>query len=139
MKQHAIGIDLGTSNSCVAVLREDRPEVIANEYGERITASVVAFGEDGEIEVGNEAKAKLIHRPARTVSSSKRLIGRYFFSEEVRKAQAVSAYEIITGPGHTTRIQIGEEIFSLEEISAMVLREMKQIAEKGIGAEVSQA
>ncbi|MFP6638816.1 MAG: Hsp70 family protein, partial [Myxococcota bacterium] len=139
MKSQAVGIDLGTSNSCVAVLRGQQPEVIANRYAERTTASVVAFEEDGTIDVGNAARANLIHRPARTVSSSKRLIGRYYFSEEVRKAQAVSSYDIIEGPNHSTRIQIGEEVFSLEEIAAMVLREMKQIAEAELGTEVLQA
>ncbi|MAI78999.1 MAG: molecular chaperone DnaK [Deltaproteobacteria bacterium] len=139
MKHHAVGIDLGTSNSCIAILRNEQPEVLANQYMERTTASVVAFNPDGEIEVGNRARARLIHQPSRTVSSSKRLIGRYYFSEEVRKAQAVSAYDIIAGPNHSTRIQIGEEIFSLEEVAAMVLREMKQVAEAHLQEEVQQA
>lgn len=139
MKPYAIGIDLGTSNSCVAILKDEKPDVIANRYAERTTASVVAFDRDGKIEVGNEARFKMVHDPARTVSSAKRLIGRYYFSEEVRKAQAISAYDIISGPNHSTRIQIGEEVFSLEEISAMILREMKQIAEEGLGTTVHQA
>ena len=72
-----IGIDLGTSNSCVASLRDGRPQVLANAYGEPTTASVVAFGQDGSIVVGNQAKARIILEPMHNVSSAKRLIGRY--------------------------------------------------------------
>jgi molecular chaperone DnaK len=129
----AIGIDLGTSNSCVAVLQGGRPKVLPNAFGERTTASVVAFGEDGSITVGNQAKARVILDPVHTVSSSKRLIGRYFFSEEVRKARAISRYEIVEGPGHSVRIKVRDEVFSLPEISAFILKEMKQVAEQALG------
>jgi len=136
----AIGIDLGTSNSCVSLMRDGTTvEVLANAYGENTTASVVAFHEDGSITVGNAAKANIIHDPAHTVSSAKRLIGRYHFSEEVRKAQAISAYEIMEGPNHGVRIQVREDQFSLPEISAMVLREMKQVAEARINGELTKA
>ena len=101
----AIGIDLGTSNSCVAVTRGRKVEVLANAYGENVTASVVHFNEDGTIIVGNAAKAQVIHDPKHTVSSAKRLIGRYFFSEEVKKAQAVCSYRIVEGPNHSVRDQ----------------------------------
>ena len=139
MAEIALGIDLGTSNSCVAVAREGDLEVLPNAYGENITASVVGFREDDTVVVGNTAKANLIHHPSTTVSSAKRLIGRYFFSEEVKKAQAICAYDIVEGPGHGVRIAIEEEEFSLPEISAMVLREMKQIAEERLGETVSKA
>ncbi len=139
MAEIAVGIDLGTSNTCVALMRDDEVEVIANAYGERISATVVHFHEDGSVEVGNSAKAKVIHAPAYTVSSAKRLIGRYYFSEEVKKAQAVYAYEIVETPNHGVRIEIGTEEFSLPEISAMVLREMKQIAECHTGEKVTKA
>jgi molecular chaperone DnaK len=139
MAELAVGIDLGTSYSCVAVMEGDRIRVLPNAYGEHTTASVVAFAEDGSITVGNAAKANIIHDPAHTVSSSKRLIGRYYFSEEVKKAQAICAYEIIEGPNHGVRIQIREEHFSLPEISAMVVREMKQIAEAKLGVPVTKA
>ena len=92
-----IGIDLGTSNSCVATVMGGRPQVLANAYGEPTTASVVAFGQDSSIAVGNQAKARVILDPQHTVSSAKRLIGRYFFSEEVKKARAVCSYEIVSG------------------------------------------
>jgi molecular chaperone DnaK len=135
----AIGIDLGTSNSCVSVARGRNVEVLPNAFGEGITASVVHFQDDGSIVVGNAAKARIIHEPKHTVYSAKRLIGRYFFSEEVKKAQAVCSYRIVEGPNHSVRIQIREEQFSLPEISAMVLREMKSIAEERLGQPIRQA
>jgi molecular chaperone DnaK len=139
MAELAIGIDLGTSNSCVSIARGGNVEVLPNAYGENVTASVVAFGEDGGVTVGNAAKANVIHDPLNTVSSAKRLIGRYYFSEEVKKAQAVYSYGIVEGPDHSLRIQIRDEQFSLPEVSAMVLREMKNIAEEQLGEEVQKA
>ncbi|MEZ4330932.1 MAG: molecular chaperone DnaK [Myxococcota bacterium] len=139
MAEIAIGIDLGTSNSCVAMMQGGELQVIPNAFGERTSASVVHFRDDGTVEVGNSAKAKLIHAPATTVASAKRLIGRYYFSEEVKKAQAICSYEIVEAPNHGVRIQIREEEFSLPEISAMVLREMKQIAERHLGDKVTKA
>ncbi|MFQ5417081.1 MAG: Hsp70 family protein [Myxococcota bacterium] len=139
MSEIAIGIDLGTSNSCVAVMRDGSVEVLPNAYGEHTTASVVAFREDGPIRVGNAAKANIIHNPRRTVHSSKRLIGRYFFSEEVRKANAICSYEIVETDNHALRIKIDEETFSLPEIAAMILSEMKAIAEARLGQPVSKA
>ncbi|HTO53334.1 MAG TPA: Hsp70 family protein [Myxococcota bacterium] len=138
-KDVTIGIDLGTSNSCVCAMLDGKPTVLANKKGERVIASVVAFHEDGKIEVGNSAKARIILDPKHTVSSAKRLIGRYFFSEEVRKARAVCKYEIVPGENHGVRIKIREEEFSLPEISAFVLKEMKAIAEGALGRPVSGA
>jgi molecular chaperone DnaK len=139
MAEIAVGIDLGTSNSCVAVARGGRVEVLPNSYGEHVTASVVHFSKDGAVLVGNAARAALIHDPHNTVASSKRLIGRYSFSEEVKKARAVYSYEIVDGPGHSVRIKIRDELFSLPEIAAMVLKEMKLVAEARIGKPVTQA
>ena len=139
MAEIAVGIDLGTSNTCVALMRSGEVQVLDNAFGERTSASVVHFHEDGSVEVGNSAKARVIHAPAETVSSAKRLIGRYYFSEEVKKAQAIYAYEIVEAPNHGVRIQIRDEEFSLPEISAMVLREMKQIAERHVGDKVTKA
>jgi molecular chaperone DnaK len=139
MANIAIGIDLGTSNSCVAVVRRGAPEVLPNAFGEATSASVVTFRQDGTALVGNAAKANLIHDPRNTVCSAKRLIGRYFFSEEVRKAQAVSAYQIVETENHGVRIGVRSESISLPEISAMVLREMKSIAEANLGQEITQA
>lgn len=139
MAEYAIGIDLGTSNSCVAVLCDGKIQVLPNAYGDHITASVVSFLENGEILVGNAAKANVIHDPKHTVSSSKRLIGRYFFSDEVKKAQAIYSYRIVEGENHGIRIQVRNELYSLPEISAMILREMKAIAEAHLGQEVRKA
>jgi molecular chaperone DnaK len=119
MAEIAVGIDLGTSNSCVAVARGGRVEVLPNSYGEHVTASVVHFAKDGAVLVGNAARAALIHDPHHTVASSKRLIGRYSFSEEVKKARAVYSYEIVDGPGHSVRVKIRDELFSLPEIAAI--------------------
>jgi molecular chaperone DnaK len=139
MSEIAIGIDLGTSNSCVSVMRGGTVEVLANAYGENTTASVVAFRDDGTINVGNAAKANIIHNPRHTVHSSKRLIGRYYFSEEVKKAQAICSYEIVDAENHALRIKIDEELFSLPEIAAMILSEMKSIAEARLGQPVTKA
>jgi molecular chaperone DnaK len=139
MNELAIGIDLGTSNSCVAVLRGGAIEVLPNGYGEYTTASVVAIKPNGSVVVGNAAKANIIHDPKHTVYSSKRLIGRYFFSEEVKKARAICSYEIAEAENHGVRIRIREELFSLPEIGAMVLRELKQIAEMHLGRAVNKA
>jgi molecular chaperone DnaK len=139
MAEIAVGIDLGTSNSCVAVARGGRVEVLPNSYGEHVTASVVHFSPDGSVLVGNAARAALIHDPHHTVASAKRLIGRYSFSEEVKKARAVYSYEIVDGPGHSVRVKIRDELFSLPEIAAMVLKEMKLVAEARVGKPVTQA
>ena len=139
MAQIAIGIDLGTSNSCVSVSRRGRVDVLPNAFGESTTASVVNIAADGSITVGNAAKANIIHDPKHTIYSAKRLIGRYFFSEEVKKARAICAYEIVEGENQSVRIRVRDEVFSLPEISAMVLREMKSIAEARLGQPVSKA
>ncbi|MBJ19724.1 MAG: Hsp70 family protein [bacterium] len=139
MTEIAVGIDLGTSNTCVSLMRSGEIQVLDNAFGERTSASVVHFRDDGSVEVGNSAKAQVIHAPAQTVSSAKRLIGRYYFSEEVKKAQAIYAFEIVESANHGVRIEIRDEAFSLPEISAMVLREMKQIAERHTGEKVAKA
>ncbi|MDF1566152.1 MAG: molecular chaperone DnaK [Deltaproteobacteria bacterium] len=135
----AIGIDLGTSNSCVAVLIDGQPYVIPNEWGEQTHASVVSFLEDGTVQVGNAAKRDIITRADRTVYSAKRLIGRYYFSDEVKKAQAVMPYTIVEGENNSVRIQIGEDTFAVQEISALVLKEMKAVAEGYLGRPVNKA
>jgi len=135
----AVGIDLGTSNSCVSFARGSEIEVLSNAYGENTTASVVNLGADGSITVGNAAKANIIHDPTNTIYSAKRLIGRYFFSEEVKKARAICSYEIIEGESHSVRIKVREENFSLPEVGAMVLRELKSIAEAKLGQQVDKA
>lgn len=135
----AIGIDLGTSYSCVAYMHSGKPTVIANEWGERTHASVVSFLEDGTVVVGNSAKRNIISNAEHTVYSAKRLIGRFFFSDEVKKAQNIVPYSIVEGPNNSVRIQARGQTYSLSEISALVLKELKCIAENHLGREVTRA
>src|SRR5512132_857093 len=102
----AIGIDLGTSYSCVACMQDGTPTVMPNEWGERTHASVVSFQEDGAVLVGNAAKRNIIANAENTVYSAKRLIGRFYFSDEVKKAQAVMPYRIVEGPNNSVRLQV---------------------------------
>jgi len=134
----AIGIDLGTSNSCVSAVT-DAPEVIPNEWGETVHASVVRFLEGGAVLVGNEAKRRMADDPRNTVSSAKRIIGRYFFSEEVKRARERMPYEIKEGPNHGVRIQVRDELLTVPEISALVLKEMKELAATHLSREVTHA
>jgi molecular chaperone DnaK len=135
----AIGIDLGTSYSCVAVVLDGQPTVIPNEWGELTHASVVSFLDDGSVMVGNAAKKNIITNAENTVYSSKRLIGRYFFSDEVKKARQVMPYSIVEGENNSVRIEVHGRKFSLPEISALVLKEMKAIAEAWLGQPVTKA
>src|SRR5437879_4988451 len=135
----AIGIDLGTSYSCEGTLVDGEPQVLPNEWGERTHASVVSFLEDGTVLVGNNAKKNIITNAEITVYSAKRLIGRYFFSDEVKKAQAVMPYKIVEGENNSVRISIRDRNFSLPEISALVLKEMKAIAEAHAGRPITKA
>jgi len=135
----AIGIDLGTSNSCVAIARKGRVEVLPNAYGESICPSVVHFAADGTTGVGQQAKSRAIHDPESTITAAKRLMGRYFFSEEVKKAKAVSSYQIVEGPNHSVRIKVRDQVLAIPEVSAFVLKEMKSVAEARLGQPVTQA
>jgi molecular chaperone DnaK len=139
MADIAVGIDLGTSYSCVSVIVDGQPTVIPNEWGELTHASVVSFLEDGSVLVGNGAKKNIITNADSTVYSAKRLIGRFFFSDEVKKAQAVMPYQIVEGPNNSVRIVVRERTFSLSEISALVLKELKAIAEGYLGQPVKKA
>src|SRR5579863_2196576 len=121
----AIGIDLGTSYSCVSYVDGDQAVVIPNEWGEMTHASVVSFLEDQTVLVGNAAKKNIITNAETTVYSAKRLIGRYYFSDEVKKAQAVMPYKIVEGENNSVRIEIRNQTYSLPQISALVLKEMK--------------
>jgi len=135
----AIGIDLGTSYSCAAIVENGQPLVIPNEWGEVTHASVVSFLDDGTTLVGNNAKKNIITHAESTVYSAKRLIGRYYFSDEVKKAQAVMPYKITEGENKAVRISIKDRSYSLPEISAVVLKEIKAIAESYLGRAVNKA
>ncbi len=135
----AIGIDLGTSYSCAAIVENGQPLVIPNEWGELTHASVVSFLEDGTVLVGNNAKKNIITHADTTVYSAKRLIGRYYFSDEVKKAQAVMPYRIVEGDNKSVRISIQGNSYSLPEVSALVLKEVKAITESYLGRPVRHA
>jgi molecular chaperone DnaK len=134
-----IGIDLGTTYSCVAVVEDGQPKVIPNKGGYRTTPSVVAFEEGGRRLVGQLAKRQMVTNPKNTIYASKRLIGRKFDSPEVKKALASYPYEIVEGPHADVRARAGGQEFSLPEIGAMVLQEMRRVAEEYLGEPVKEA
>src|SRR5207237_2143290 len=121
--------DLGTSYSCVSIIENAQTAVIPNEWGERTHASVVSFLEDGTVLVGNNAKKNIITNAENTVYSAKRLIGRFYFSDEVKKAQAVMPYTIVEGPNNSVRLKVQSKVFTVPEISALVQKEMTGIAD----------
>ncbi len=132
-----IGIDLGTTNSCVAVMEGNEPVVIQNSEGGRTTPSVVAFTKDGERLVGAPAKRQAITNPEKTVSSIKRFMGRLF--NEVEEEAKQASYKIVKGDDNTARVQIEDRKYAPQEISAMVLQKMKQTAEEYLGEKVTDA
>jgi molecular chaperone DnaK len=132
-----IGIDLGTTNSCVAVLEGNEPVVIPNEEGRRTTPSIVAFLDNGERKIGDSAKRQAITNPTRTVMSIKRFMGQRF-SESGNEKNHVS-YKVVKGDNDTVRVDIDGRMYSAQEISAMVLQKMKKTAEDFLGQEVTEA
>ncbi len=132
-----IGIDLGTTNSVVAVMEGNDPVVIANSEGARTTPSVVAFTKSGERLVGAAAKRQAVTNSQNTVYSIKRFMGR--FHNEVNEEMKLVPYKVIHGDNNTARIQISDRVYSPPEISAMVLQKMKQTAEDYLGAKVTDA
>ena len=134
-----IGIDLGTTNSCVAVMEGGEPVVIPNSEGSRTTPSMVGFTESGERLVGQIAKRQAITNPEATVFAVKRLIGRKFDSDEVRKSVSVSAYHIVASENGDAWVELRGKRYSPAEISAMILAKMKQTAEDYLGEQVTEA
>src|SRR4249920_679936 len=134
-----IGIDLGTTNSCVAVMEGGDPVVITNAEGSRITPSVVAFAESGERLVGQIARRQAITNPENTVFAIKRLIGRRFDDAEVQKAMKISPYKIVRGDNGDAWVEIRGKKYSPAEISAFILQKMKQTAEDHLGEKISEA
>ena len=132
-----IGIDLGTTNSCVAVMEGNEPVVIANDEGRRTTPSVVAFLKNGERKVGDPAKRQAITNPQNTISSVKRFMGRRF--DEVTEEISHWSYKVVKGDNNTVRIDIDGRMYTPQEISAMVLQKMKKTAEDYLGQEVTDA
>lgn len=134
-----IGIDLGTTNSCVAVMEGGEPKVIANLEGNRTTPSVVAFADNNERLVGQVAKRQAVTNPTRTLYAVKRLIGRKFKDAEVQKSISISPFEIVEGTNGSVSIKVEDKVYRPAEISAMVLGNMKQTAEEYLGEEVTDA
>jgi molecular chaperone DnaK len=134
-----IGIDLGTTNSCVAVVDVTTPQVIPNREGSRTTPSVVGFTEDGDRLVGQIAKRQSITNPFNTVFAIKRLIGRKYDSEEVAKAKQVLPYQIVAATNGDIKVRIRDREYSPEEISAFVLMEIKTFAEEFLGEPITEA
>ena len=132
-----IGIDLGTTNSCVAVLEGNEPVVIPNEEGRRTTPSVVAFLKNGERKVGDPAKRQAITNPQNTISSVKRFMGRRY--DEVTEEMGHISYKVVKGDNNTVRIDIDGRPYTPQEISAMILQKMKKTAEDYLGQEVKEA
>ncbi|MBN9167204.1 MAG: molecular chaperone DnaK [Myxococcales bacterium 68-20] len=137
--EKVIGIDLGTTNSCVAIVENGTPVVIPNRGGYKTTPSMVAVTEAGKRLVGHIAKRQAITNAENTVYAAKRLIGRKWNSPQVKNAVATSSYRIVEGPHNDVRIVLRDKEFSVPEISAMVLQEMKVIAEDYLGEAVSKA
>jgi molecular chaperone DnaK len=132
-----IGIDLGTTNSCVAVMEGSEPVVIANDEGRRTTPSVVAFLKNGERKVGDPAKRQAITNPGNTITSVKRFMGRSF--GEVTEELSHWSYKVTKGDNNTCRIDIDGRLYTPQELSAMILQKMKKTAEDYLGAEVTDA
>ena len=132
-----IGIDLGTTNSCVAVMEANEPVVIANDEGRRTTPSVVAFLKNGERKVGDPAKRQAITNPVNTIMSVKRFMGRRY--DEVTEEIKHISYKVVKGDNNTVRIGIEGRLYTPQEISAMILQKMKKTAEDYLGQEVSEA
>jgi molecular chaperone DnaK len=132
-----IGIDLGTTNSVVAVMEGNEPKVIANKDGDRLTPSVVAFNDKGETLVGVQARRQAVTNPKRTISSIKRFMGRRH--NEVASEEKIVPYEVVGGPADYVKVQAGDQQFTPPEISAKVLRALKEAAESYLGHKVNKA
>ena len=132
-----IGIDLGTTNSCVAVMEGKDPVVIPNAEGKRTTPSIVAFTEDGERKVGDPAKRQAVTNPTKTVYSIKRFIGTHF-KDDAKEVSRVP-YQVVSRPNDTVKVKIDDREYTPQEISAMILQKMKKTAEDYLGQEVTRA
>lgn len=128
-----IGIDLGTTNSCVAVMEGNQPKVIENSEGARTTPSIIAYQEDGEILVGAPAKRQAVTNPKNTIYAAKRLIGRKFTEKEVQKDINLMPYQIVAADNGDAWIGVRDKKLAPPQISAEVLRKMKKTAEDYLG------
>jgi len=138
-RQVVIGIDLGTTNSCVAIVKDGMPTVIPNRGGYKTTPSMVAMTEKNRRIIGHLAKRQAITNSEHTVHAAKRLIGRTWDSEQAQTARLTAPYKVVEGKHGDIRISLRGELYSLPELSAMVLGEMRLIAEEFVGEEVTKA
>ena len=132
-----IGIDLGTTNSCVAVMEGNQPTVIINNEGQRTTPSVVAFTDGGERKIGSPAKRQAITNPNNTVFSIKRFMGETY--DQVNTEVSRVPYKVVRGENNTPRVDINGKLYTPQEISAMILQKMKKTAEEYLRQEVTEA
>ena len=134
-----IGIDLGTTNSCAAVVKDGKPFVIPSREGYNTVPSIVALNARNRIVVGHLARAQLLTNPRQTVWGAKRLVGRAYESQVVQDIKNKFAYEIVAGPEGLAAVKLGPEVLTLEQASALVLREVKEVAQNHLGEEVNRA
>lgn len=139
MTEYALGIDLGTTNSCVAIVEHGKPTIIANKAGYKTTPSIVAISESGKRLIGQLAKRQAITNATNTVFSTKRLIGRSINDPEVQECMNTFPFEIEEGPHDDIRVKMKNRLYSLPEISAMILGELRQVAEDYMGEPIHQA
>ena len=135
----AIGIDLGTTNSCAAIVENGKPRVITYKGGQSTIPSVFAIDAKGERLVGHDAKQQAQLNPTNTVAAAKRLIGRNYHSKTIEKVKQVFTYELVEGESSEVLIKVQNQIFTLEQISAAILRKIRDVSEESLGAEVDQA
>jgi len=132
-----LGIDLGTTNSCVAIMENGEPVIITNSEGKRTTPSIIGFMDNGERKIGDPAKRQAVTNPDKTIYSIKRFMGSNY--DETKSEVKRVPYKVVKGKNNTPRVEIDDKQFSPQEISAMVLQKMKQTAEDYLGQEVTEA
>ena len=132
-----IGIDLGTTNSCVAVMEGNEPTVIANSEGKRTTPSIVAFLNNGERKIGDAAKRQAVTNPKNTINSIKRFMGKHY--KAVEDEAKTFAYDVETGDNGLVKVKIRDRYYTPQEISAMILQKMRSTAEEFLGTQVTEA
>ncbi|MCA9543025.1 MAG: Hsp70 family protein, partial [Myxococcales bacterium] len=137
--ERIIGIDLGTTNSCVAIVEGGSPAVLANKGGYKTTPSVVAISENGKRLVGHIAKRQAVTNASNTVYAAKRLMGRRWDSAAVRTMVDTMPYEIIEGPNDDARVKLRDRVYSVPEIGSIILQEMRLIAEEYTGEKIEKA
>ncbi len=134
-----IGIDLGTTNSCVAFVKAGKPSVVASREGHNTVPSIIALNARGKLVVGHPAKGQMLTNPRQTVYGSKRIVGRAYDSAVVQEVKERFAYEIVPGESGEAAVQLGDRVYSLQQISALILREVREFAQNQLGEPVSRA